>query len=727
MSRRGLVILSGFLLFLVIFKFERIREMVTFDSGTPEAVGESRYNHLALEKSPYLLQHADNPVDWYPWGDEAFSKALHENKPIFLSIGYSACHWCQVMEEESFRDEEVAAFLNEHFVSIKVDREERPDIDNIYMTVSQSMTGSGGWPLTILMTPDEKPFFAGTYFPRQPRQGLPGFLELLQRVVDLWEKDRAALTDTGDRVTEALRKSGGSTDRTELGYETLERAYRDFKRRFDEAHGGFGTAPKFPSPHNISFLLRWWKRSKDEGALQMAEKTLTAMRQGGIYDHLGNGFHRYSTDERWLVPHFEKMLYDQAMLAIAYIDMYQATGDLRYRRTVEDIFTYVFRDLTSREGAFYSSENADSEGEEGKFYSWTPQEVVAVLGPGTGEIFNRFFGVDEAGDLHDGRSVLHPTSTVEDFAAQLGVDTDELDSDLSTATRELFISREQRVRPSKDDKILTDWNGLMIAALAKASQAFDEPEYAAAAERAADFIKSNLMRSDGRLLHRYRDKEAAIPAFLDDYAFLTWGLIELYEATFKPAYLSQALSLTEDMIRLFGDEQSGRFFLTAADGEELIMRPTEAYDGAIPSGNSIAALNLLRLGKLAQRSEFLDRAWELFRSFSAQVNKYPAGFSQLLIAVDFFIGPSSELVVAGEIGDEKTEKMIKVIRTHFLPRNVVLLNSGDSGREIEGIAPFIRGQGKVNGAAAVYVCENFTCKLPVLSESDLETILRELD
>lgn len=727
MSRWGFVLLIGAVIILAPGKTEWFHTMGRDDTGYEEPGKSAGHNRLAMEKSPYLLQHADNPVNWYPWKEEAFAKARDEDKPIFLSIGYSACHWCQVMEEESFRDEEVAELLNKHFVSIKVDREERPDIDNVYMTVCQAMTGSGGWPLSIIMTPDRKPFFAGTYFPKNPRRGLPGLLNILGQVADLWQRDRTALVTTGDRVAEAVGNAAGIGHAGELDAEILQKAYQNFRVRFDEAHGGFGKAPKFPSPHNLSFLLRWWLRTGDQLSLRMVEQTLDAMRWGGIYDHLGFGFHRYSTDERWHIPHFEKMLYDQALLTIAYVEAYQATGDERYRKVADEIITYVMRDLTSPDGAFYSSENADSEGEEGKFYTWTHGEIIRILGEKRGGRFCRFYGVDEAGNLTDGKSVLRRSRSLPDAARDMGIAPDELGEELEGSREELLSHRKLRARPSLDDKILTDWNGLMIASLAKASQAFGDERYAETAEMAARFIMRNLREGDGGLLHRYRDGEAAIPAFLDDYAFFTWGLIELYEATFKTEYLREALTLTDRMIELFWDESDGGFYFTATDGEKLLLRAKEAYDGAIPSGNSVAALNLLRLGRMAMRDDLEKKADQLFQSFGEMVSKNPSYFSQLLTALDFNIGPTSEIIVAGDLCEEGTRGMLDVIRTRFLPRKVLLLHPPDGGEEIEAIATFVKNQGRVDGETAVYVCENFACKLPARSEEELISLLGSLN
>ena len=696
---------------------------VQLSRGT-EARRNHKQNQLIHEKSPYLLQHADNPVDWYPWSETAFEKAKKEDKPIFLSIGYSACHWCQVMERESFEDSEVAELMNRHFVAIKVDREERPDIDGIYMAVCQAMTGSGGWPLTIVMTPDKKPFFAGTYFPKHTRSSQAGLMEILGRIAELWDDERPRLLEIGENSTQGLQNLTVSSPGSMLTIENLRQAFQTFQERHDRRYGGFGRAPKFPMAHNLSFLLRWWKRSGNKEALSKVESTLDAMASGGIYDHVGFGFHRYSTDSRWLVPHFEKMLYDQAMLAIAYLEAYQATGKERYATVAQQIFTYVLRDMTSPEGAFYSSENADSEGEEGKFYVWTHGEVKKILGRDQGDLFSEFFGVTKKGNFERGTSILHVAKPIETFAKDRGMAKEELERILEEARRKLFAARNQRVHPSKDDKILTDWNGLMIAALAKGSQALSEPEYAKAARRAADFLLDKMLRRDGRLLHRYRQGEAVIQGYVDDYAFLTWGLIELYEATFDARYLRQALSLTEETLKLFWDEKQGGLYFTGLDNEKLIARIKEIYDGAIPSGNSVAALNLFRLGRMTMRHELEEKAAKLMESFGETIGTSPVGFSQALIAADFNLGPTKEIVIAGELHHEGTEKMLSALGRRFLPNKVLLLHPEGEGEDaIERLVPFVKEQRKIKGMATAYVCENYRCKLPTTDVAKMISIM----
>ncbi|MEI6633957.1 MAG: thioredoxin domain-containing protein, partial [Chlamydiota bacterium] len=599
-----------------------------------------RANRLSREKSPYLLQHSHNPVDWYPWGEEAFRAARRERKPVFLSIGYSTCHWCHVMEKESFEDERVAALLNGDFIAIKVDREERPDIDRVYMEACAAMTGSGGWPLTILMTPDGKPFFAGTYLPKTARGGMPGLVELLERAGEAWRRDPAAIARAGEEITAALRRGAGPCEGPPLGGETIRAGFEQLRRAFDPVRGGFGGAPKFPSPHTLAFLLRYASTDSGGDALAMVEKTLDAMARGGICDQIGFGFHRYSVDAEWRVPHFEKMLYDQAMLAIACTEACLMTGSAAYEKTARGIFDYVLRDMTSPDGAFYSAEDADSEGEEGRFYVWTPAEVKGVLGEEDGEIACRYYGVTREGNFEGGASVLHISVPLEEFAKREKTDPGKLHGLLDRCRERLLAARGARVRPHRDDKILADWNGLMIAALAKGAAAFDEPRYAASASRAADFILAKLLRPDGSLFHRYRDGAAAVPGFLDDYAFLSWGLLELYEASFETRCLADVLSLTGTMLRLFRDEPGGGFFFRAAGDGDLILRSKEAMDGPYPSGNSIAVWNLMRLGRLTGDTILEERAEEAMRAFAGEVGAAPAAHAQFLSALHYARNPA---------------------------------------------------------------------------------------
>ena len=635
----------------------------------PNQPGQRKANRLAREKSPYLLQHAYNPVEWYAWGDEAFEKAKTEDKPIFLSIGYSTCHWCHVMEKESFENDETAKLMNDTFVSIKVDREERPDIDHVYMTVCQMMTGSGGWPLNIIMTPDRRPFFAGTYFPKESRYGRLGLDELSLKIKTLWGQSREQVLDSSEKVMLALNRIQEEPPGQSLGKDLLDAAFRQLSQRYDPKHGGFSNAPKFPTAHNMLFLLRYWKRSGDETALRMVEHTLQAMRLGGIYDHIGFGFHRYSTDDRWLVPHFEKMLYDQAMLAMTYTEAYQATGKEEYATTAHDILAYVLRDMTEAEGGFLSAEDADSEGVEGKFYVWTMDEIRGLLDGSEAELVSEVYRVAGEGNFHEeatgqltGSNILHMRQTLVQTASRLGIPLEELETNLNRAREKLFRAREKRVHPHKDDKILTDWNGLMIAALSKAAQVFDRPEYADAAMKAADFILTTLREPDGRLLHRYRDGEAGLPAHVDDYAFMIWGLLELYEATFKVDYLEAALDLNKVFLRYFWDSERGGFYFTSSDGSELPVRKKEIYDGATPSGNSVAALNMLRLHRITGDPEFEKLADLLGRAFSASVNQFPSAYTQLLMALEFAVGPSNEIVITGRAGATDTARLLNELR-----------------------------------------------------------------
>ncbi|HET6566330.1 MAG TPA: thioredoxin domain-containing protein [Rhodothermales bacterium] len=689
-------------------------------------------NRLAREQSPYLLQHRHNPVDWYSWGEEAFQKAAQEDKPIFLSIGYSTCHWCHVMEHESFEDEDVARLMNEVFVSIKVDREERPDIDGIYMAVCQMMTGHGGWPLTIFMTPDRQPFYAGTYLPKESRHGRDGMMEIVPRIGEIWRERRQDVMDSAAEITGVLQQMATARHEAEpLTAETLRAGYEEFLQRFQPYYGGFGTSPKFPTPHNLLFLLRYWKRTGDEKALEMVETTLSQMRRGGIYDHVGFGFHRYSTDTRWLVPHFEKMLYDQALLAMAYTEAFQVTGKPLYAQTAREIFAYVSTVMTSPEGGFFSAEDADSEGREGKFYLWTLDELREVLGPEDAGLAARAFNVEAAGNFEDeatrdrtGENILHTARSLADTAALLGTDEREAEERLDTIRQKLFEHRQHRVRPGKDDKILTDWNGLMIAALAKAAQALNEPQYRAAAERAADFILSALRTENGRLLHRYRDGRAGIQANVDDYAFLTWGLLELYEASFRVDYLEQAVALTDTLLDHFWDEAGG-FFFTPDDGEHLIARQKELYDGAVPSGNSIALLNLIRLARITGNPTFDKKADQLGQWAAGQVRRMPSGFSAFLMGLDFVLGPSREIVLVGRPEATDTEALLQAVRSVYLPDKVLLFRPAEHPPEaLLRLAPFVESQHGTDGKATLYVCRNYECHRPTTNVAEARALLQ---
>ena len=692
-------------------------------------------NRLADEQSPYLLQHKDNPVDWYPWGDEAFEKARAEDKPIFLSIGYSTCHWCHVMEEESFEDEQVAEMMNETFVSIKVDREERPDVDTIYMNVCQMMRGQGGWPLTVLLTPDRKPFYAATYLPKEGRFQQMGMVDLIPRIRKMWENERDRLLEDADEVTDLLRRSvdeGGGAEAPDA--QVLTEAYRQLSRQFDETHGGFGSAPKFPSPHTLLFLLRHWRRTGETRALEVVTETLDQMRLGGIYDQVGFGFHRYSTDAHWLLPHFEKMLYDQAMHVLAYTEAYQATGASRYERTAREVLTYVRRDLQAPEGGFYSAEDADSpdesgEMEEGAFYVWSTEDVRRLLGEEEAELVLDLYNMTDEGNYQEestgrrtGKNVLHLDRSLDEEARKRDVAVEELRSTLEGARETLLDAREERPRPGLDDKVLTDWNGLMIAALATAARTFEDDAYEAAAVDAADFLLDTMME-EGRLLHRYRDGEAAIPAHLDDYAFLVWGLIELYQTTFEPRWLEAALDLMDQCLERFWDDEEGGFFLTAADGEELIVRPKELSDGALPSGNSVQLANLLRLARLTGRTELEERAAALSRWSGRQVRSRPPSFTALLAGLQFALGPTQEVVIAGPPEAEDTSALVDAVRSVYTPFAVVLQRPPGAARVTE-LAPFTEAQTPVDGGAAAYVCQEFRCEAPTTDPDELREQLR---
>ncbi|TLN27830.1 thioredoxin domain-containing protein, partial [bacterium] len=588
--------------------------------------------------------------------------------------------------------------LNEHFVSIKVDREERPDIDTIYMSVCQAMTGHGGWPLTIVMTPDKKPFFAGTYFPKNNARGMPGLMNILNRIAHLWQNNKDELVASGDKITEAVENSLFAQSKGDITREVLDRAYAYYEKNFDSGYGGFGSAPKFPTPHNLSFLLRYWKMTGSRRALEMVEKTLEAMYRGGIYDHIGFGFARYSTDRRWLVPHFEKMLYDNALLAIAYLEAFQAAGRDLYARAAREIFTYVLRDMTSPEGAFYSAEDADSEGEEGKFYVWDPEEVKEILGPQPGGRFCRDYDISSRGNF-EGKSIpnLIGTGLVDGYGE---------------AREKLFRHREKRVHPFKDDKILTAWNGLMIAALAFGARVLGDDRYMQAAEKAVEFIMSHLRREDGRLLARYRDGEAAYLAYVDDYAFLIWGLIELHQATSKHVYLEQALKLNNNMLKYFWDEEHGGLYQYGSDAETLISRPKEIYDGALPSGNSVAAVNFLRLARLAGDTGLEETAQKQLKAFGGTVSETPPGHAHFLMAVYLNETPPVEVTVAGDPQAADTQEMISIVNSGFRPETLLQVNPADTAKKA------------VDGKAAAYVCRDFTCHPPVTGPQELARLLQ---
>jgi uncharacterized protein YyaL (SSP411 family) len=683
-------------------------------------------NHLIDEKSPYLLQHAHNPVDWYPWGREAFKKARREEKPIFLSVGYATCHWCHVMAHESFEDKEVARQLNHSFVAIKVDREERPDIDQVYMSVCQALTGRGGWPLSIFMTPEAKPFFAGTYFPKTSRLGMSGLIELLTQIAALWQKDRGRIFQAAEQTTQAIQSkttpvSGGST----LNAQTLSLGCDQLKKAFDPTWGGFGGAPKFPTPHHLTFLLRRYRQSGEPQVQRILEKTLQAMRFGGIFDQIGWGFHRYSVDEKWLVPHFEKMLYDQALLAMAYTEAYQSLKNPFQAQVSREIFHYVLRDMTSAEGGFYSAEDADSEGKEGLFYLWTHQQVLDLLDRDTAGLFCRFYNIIPSGNFEEGRNIPYISISPEEFALQEKIGLEELETRLAGARERLFSAREKRIHPLKDDKILTSWNGLMIAALAKGTQALGDPAYAQAAGKAARFILKTMRTPEGGLYRRYREGQVAYTGFLDDYAFFIWGLIELYETLFDLRFLEEAVALNQRLIDLFWDQEKGGCFFTAEEGEKLIFREKDLYDGATPSANSITALNFLRLGRMTGNTDLEHKADQLFNHFSATVSGYPMAYTQFLNALDFGFGPGQEIVVAGNPAEDTTRVMISEIQRNFLPNKVLLLRP-EGEREAQRawqFSPFLEPLSPLNNRPTVFICSQYACLSPITDVEELKKVL----
>ncbi len=680
--------------------------------------GGRKPNRLIHERSPYLLQHAYNPIDWYPWGSEAFDKALAEDKPVFVSIGYSSCHWCHVMEEECFNDEEVAFLMNRVFVSIKVDREERPDIDGVYMEVCQHLGRSCGWPLNIVMTSKKHPFFATSYVPKRSRFGLVGMMDLIPQIEQLWKTRRTDLENLGFDLIRSLERKEESSAESELGIEVLQSAFEWFSLNFDTENGGFDGAPKFPSPHNLLFLLRYWNRTKDERALNMVEKTLSAMSKGGIFDQIGFGFHRYSTDEEWLVPHFEKMLYDQALLTLAYVEAYQATGNGEFKTTATKVLDYVIRDMLSPEGGFYSAQDADSEGEEGKFYLWTYDDIKEALPPEDANFVSKVFDVQPDGNYSTGNdrkgmNILHFKKERETIAQELDMDVEEFDHKLEGIRNELFEIRKNRGSILTDNKVLADWNGLVIAALARAAQVFADPKYLETAVKTAGFIL-NEMRNRKSILHSYTKGKSKIEGFLDDYAFLVWGLIEIYEANFDGDTLQNAVNLTRIMIDRFWDENNGGFYFTTKSDKDTLLRRKEFYDGALPSGNSVALLNLLRLGRLTASASFEDMASRMLKTFASDVKRAPAAHSLTLSGLEFIVGQTFNIILVGDPQEKETSEILCTLRNLYLP------NSVSSWRKP---GPNDIGYEKIEGKVTAYVCRGKICMPPT---NDLSKVLELL-
>ena len=680
-------------------------------------------NHLIDASSPYLLQHAHNPVDWYPWGEEAFERARLEDKPIFLSIGYSTCHWCHVMAHESFEDDSVAQLLNDSFISIKVDREERPDIDQLYMTAATSLIGRGGWPLTIIMSPDKRPFFAGTYFPKESLPGRVGMLQLLPQISRAWLDQRAEIEQAADQIISGLQQRKASGDGQALDASILEITATDFKRNYDPIQGGFGSAPKFPSADNYNFLLREGYRTGDQELTEMALYSLKQMRLGGLYDQIGFGFHRYSTDARWHVPHFEKMLYDQATLLLAYTEAWEVSADPLFLQTMEEILIYLNDKLKSPEGAFYSAEDADSDGEEGKFYVWSWLELQNILSAGELEAIKATFGLEPDGNFHDeasrqasGKNIFHLNSKL-DYTTLLA------DPIWLKARQKLYAEREKRVHPGLDNKILTDWNGLVLSALSRAALATGQNQYLRAAGNLADYILKEMITQKGTLLHMQVLGKKNIEGFLDDYSFIIQGLRFYYEAAYDPKYLEVALKLQEIQIQKFWDAETGGFFFTAEGDLDLFIRQKEIYDGAIPSGNSVAASNLYYLGRLAEKPHWEKLATKIGSSFSDQVRRGPRGSSALLQTLQVQIAGSREIVIAGDPHD--LEDALSVIRETYDPFKLILFRPNQGHDTIEAISGFLAYQKAIGDRLTVYICENYACQQPLTSLQSLSQALKE--
>ena len=675
-------------------------------------------NHLIHEKSPYLLQHAHNPVDWYPWGEEAFEKARREDKPIFLSIGYATCHWCHVMERESFEDEETAKFLNEHFVCIKVDREERPDMDMVYMAAVQAMTGHGGWPLSVFLTPDLKPFYGGTYFPKEPRYGMPSFMQVLREVHRAWQENRANILDFGKRLMQHLQ------ERTSIGLveyrptpDLLHDAFKMYLEQFDSTYGGFGGAPKFPRPMDVQFLLRYYRMAKNPKALQMAMQTLDQMANGGIYDQLGGGFHRYATDRAWQIPHFEKMLYDNALLLTAYTEAFQLTQNGRYARIVHETVAYLQREMSSPEGAFYSAQDADSEGQEGKFYTWQESELRRLLTEDEFAVVREYYGVRKEGNFENGRNILHIAQPIAAVSRKLGLSEAAVRHLLESARKKLLEARQHRIPPLTDDKVLTSWNALAISALARAATVFENPRYLRMAEKAAVFLWQRQFR-DGRLFHRYRQGETAIDGFLEDYAFLIQACLDLYEANFELQWFERAQQLADLAISRFYDSQNGGFYFTPDSAEE-VPRMKDSYDGAVPSGNSMMVLNLLRLAEYTGNDDYREKAMDTMGAFARRLEDSPLSFAQMLLAADFLLAGPREIVFVTPGGSpEAARDFLSALHRRFLPEKVLAVIPADHAENWARLFPWTEGRTLKDGKPTAYVCRNYSCQLPATTVED---------
>lgn len=691
----------------------RIRKGVTMSENDQKPA-----NRLISQTSPYLLQHAHNPVDWYPWGSEAFEKAVKENKPIFLSIGYATCHWCHVMEAESFENEHIADILNTHFVAIKVDREERPDIDEVYMSAVQAMAGAGGWPLSVFLTPQGKPFYGGTYFPPQDVFGRSGFEHVLLSIAEAWENRRDEVADSADTITNILTPTPVQEGFEQLTPRLLEDAFVRLENAFDAAYGGFGAAPKFPSPSHLFFLMCYWGRTQHEKALQMVTKTLDGMAAGGIYDHIGGGFHRYSTDRQWRVPHFEKMLYDQALISRCYVQAWQITRNPEYARIAAETFDYVIRDMRDNGGGFYSAEDADSEGREGAFYLWTESEIEEILAADEAGMFNECYGITDEGNF-EGKNILARMVSVEELAKDSDFGPEHIEDILRKSRKLLLAKRNTRIRPIRDEKIIAGWNGLMIESLAYGGAAMRQQKYIDAAAAAAEGVLSSLLQQ-GRLMRYCRDGTAVGKAYIEDYAAMAGAMIALYEATFDATWLRHAIKLADTMIELFEDTQQGGFFLIAHDSEKLIVSPKPAYDGAVPCGNSMAAGILLKLGRLTMNAVYADKAAKTLKAFSKHIADSPVSLTHILTALDFWLGPTREIVIAAGAHETKAQEMLRLAQSYFLPNAVIIFHND---KEIEKLSPFVASQTAVADMATAYVCENYACKKPITELAELETVI----
>ena len=683
-------------------------------------MSDEHTNRLIHETSPYLLQHSHNPVDWYPWGDEAFRKAKAENKPVLLSIGYSACHWCHVMERESFENEKIAALMNELFVNIKVDREERPDLDEIYMNAVQMLTGRGGWPMTMFLTPDGKPFYGGTYFPPEDRQGMPGFSRILQGVAQAYRERPADVEKSVAQILEALHHMAESQpSEKDFARDVIGESCEKIARAYDPENGGLGQAPKFPNAGVYELFLRHYHETANERYLEIVTHTLTKMGRGGIYDHVGGGFHRYSVDAKWLVPHFEKMLYDNAQLLRIYSQAYVITREPLFKSVVEESARYLLREMYHSEGGFYSTQDADSEGEEGKFFVWTPAEIDALLGAEDSEVFARMYDVTEEGNF-EGKNILHPILTVDQASKFFRKEKLEIETLVSRAKGKLFAAREKRIKPFRDEKIIAAWNGLMLSGLAETIKITGDPSCVKAARRTVDFLFARMF-CDGFLLHVYKDGQAKLRGYLDDYAFVTVGLLDLYEVLFDRSLIDRASELGEIMLREFWDERCGGLFYTGKSHEPLISRAKPVFDASIPSGNAMAAQLLLRLCRIVGNEDYRVRAETILRCYYDAMASQPFGFAHMFCALDCYLHPSKEIVVVGKNDDWRTADLIEEIHSVYLPNKVLQL--GEPGQPLENISPLLAGKTQIDGRPTVYVCQNCTCSAPVTNRAELKPLL----